>query len=115
MSDTTILDASVLAKLRDLFDEQFQQEMVRLFFEYVPVKLAEAKTASQRGDLPGVKAAAHTIKSSANKVGAVAVTKLAAQIEELAAQGNPEALRLVSELDAACTQVYPLLLQHVKS
>jgi HPt (histidine-containing phosphotransfer) domain-containing protein len=114
MNESVVLDERALAKLSDKFDEGFKQEMLRLFFEYVPVKLAEAKGAGQRGDLAGVKAGTHPIKSSANKVGAVAVWKLAGRIEELADQGNPDAVRLLPDLEQAYSQVSVLLRQHVK-
>jgi HPt (histidine-containing phosphotransfer) domain-containing protein len=114
MRGAVALDAKKLAGLRELGGEEFAQEMVRLFFQYIPGKLAEAREAGRRGDLAGVQNAAHPIKSSATKVGAVALGRLAARIERLAAERKVGAIRLLGELEAAYEQVCPLLRQQLK-
>ena len=114
MSGSASFNPAAFVKLRELGGDEFARRMVELFFQYVPEKLAEAKSAGQRGDLDAVHKASHPIKSSARQVGASAVAELAARIEKLASENNGEAITLLGELESAYEQVSAQLRQQVQ-
>jgi HPt (histidine-containing phosphotransfer) domain-containing protein len=86
------LDAEALERLRGLGGPQFVCEMIDIFLEYVPEKIAEASAGLQAGDLEAVRLAAHPIKSSAGNLGALALRDLAARIEQLAREQKGETM-----------------------
>ena len=110
MSDETDLDTTAIDKLRQLGGEKFVGDMIGLFFQYAPQRLAAACAASQAGDLQAVEKAVHGLKSSAGQIGARRVQELAMQIEKLATEKQADPLRLLlPQLDEAITRVKPLL------
>lgn len=70
------------------------------YYRYMPEKISELKTACDNGDAASVRHKAHTIKGSSANVGAVAVQRIAHQIE---ISGEAEDLTnvgaLLSQLD----------------
>lgn len=113
MKEETCLDLATLEKLRNLGGAEFVTKMINLFFEYVPVKISEARTAGLAGDLLGVQRAVHPIKSSAGNVGARHVRCIASQIEQLALEKKEESIpSLLRDLDEAYSQAKTHLEQH---
>jgi HPt (histidine-containing phosphotransfer) domain-containing protein len=109
MSDESGLDTAAIAKLRQLGGEKFVGDMIGLFFQYAPQRLAAARAGAQAGDLEAIEKAAHALKSSAGQIGARRVQDLATQIEKLAVDKQPDAIRLLlPQLEEAIIQVKPL-------
>ena len=108
--DESALDVAAIAKLRQLGGEKFAGDMIALFFEYAPQRLAAALAAAQAGDLAALQKAVHPLKSSAGQIGARRVQDLAAQIEKLATEKQTERIGLLlRQLEEAISQVKPLL------
>jgi HPt (histidine-containing phosphotransfer) domain-containing protein len=110
MSDESGLDKAAIARLRKLGGEKFLGDMIELFFQYAPQRLAAARAGAQAGDLGAVEKAVHPLKSSAGQIGALRVQDLAMQIEKLAMNKQADAIQpLLPQLEEAITQVGPLL------
>ena len=110
MSAESTLDTTAIARLRKLGGDKFVGDMIDLFFQYVPERLAAARVAAQAGDLQAVEKAVHSLKSSAGQIGACRVQDLATQIEKLAVDKQADAIRLLlPQLEESITQVKPLL------
>jgi two-component system sensor histidine kinase RpfC len=96
------LDPAALKRLRDLGGTSFVREMIGLFLDYAPTKLAEARVAHQAGNLAALAKAVHPLRSSAGNLGAGALQTLASRIEQLAAAGQPDPLpELLGRLETA--------------
>ena len=91
-------------------------EMIEIFFQYVPTKLAEARAAEDSGDLGALQHAVHPLKSSAGNLGAAVMKELAARIEQLAMDHDGAPISgLMRELEAAYTQACAALESHRKT
>jgi HPt (histidine-containing phosphotransfer) domain-containing protein len=86
------------ANLRELGDEDFLQEMLALFLELTPQKLHEARAELAAGDWVAARRAVHSIKSSAANLGAFALWREAALVEEQLAT-EQQAERIPARLD----------------
>ena len=100
------IDPAAIERLRKLGGPAFVAEMIDLFGQYVPGRLAAARDALKSGDLPALAKAVHPLKSSAGNVGARRMLDLARQIEGEAASGAAAGLpalmdRLAAECEAA--------------
>ena len=116
MSDSPCLDEVTLEKLRALGGEKFVAEMIEIFFQYVPAKLAEARAAEQAGDLNALQHAVHPLKSSAGNLGAAAMKDLAVRIEQLAMEKNNGPIPgLMRELETAYARACAGLEAHRKT
>ena len=106
MSESQNLDPAALERLQKLGGDAFVAKMIGLFVDYAGGKVATARKAQAEGNLTGVHDAVHPIKSSAGNVGACRVQELAQRIEQLASQGQGDALgALIAELEAAFAAV----------
>ena len=86
-----ILDPTLLDSLRNLrFEGEADPvaEIIDLFLRDTPVRLGEALDAGRRRDAAGLRAAAHTLKGSANNLGARRLGAAAGQLELEAAAGR---------------------------
>jgi two-component system sensor histidine kinase/response regulator len=68
--------------------EDLLRELSSIFDAEGPRLLSDAQAAYERGDGPGVKIAAHTLKGSARYFGNTPVGKYAADLEKMAAAGS---------------------------
>lgn len=110
MSAEACLDPLALDKLDKLGGAVFVLEMIDLFFDYAPTRLAAAEEALQAGNLAGVEHAVHPLKTSSGHIGACRVHRLAMQIEELTRARQGETIpALLAELEAAYLEAKPLL------
>ena len=91
MQPPPCLDEEAFAKLLRIGGPQFARNMVDLFLDYAPTKLAAAQTAERTGDWQGVVDAMHPLRTCAGHVGAAAVRALAVEIEGLAPLGDAQA------------------------
>jgi HPt (histidine-containing phosphotransfer) domain-containing protein len=106
MDTEPCVDPATLDKLAQMGGKAFAAEMIDLFLNYVPQKLAEARAAEQSGDLTGVKKAVHPVKSSAGNIGAHPMQNLASRIEQLAGDQCRESTgAMLSELELAYKHV----------
>ena len=110
MSDILCHDPAAIEKLERLAGHEFVVEMLDLFFDYAPNRIAAAREAWQAGDLHGVEQAVHPLKASALHVGAQKMNALAKQMEQMAREKNAAPLTaLFAEIEAAFAEVKPIL------
>ena len=77
-------------------------QMIRLFLENAPTRLQQARTGVADGNVREAERAVHSLKSSAANVGAMKVSRAAAEMEELASAGNLAAVaELLPSLESA--------------
>ena len=95
MNDDAI-DQSVLADLHKLGGETFVQQMLDVFLDYAPTRIAAARLAESEGSLDALAMAVHPLKSGANNVGALPLRDIASKIERDARKG--ESSRISSNL-----------------
>jgi len=106
MSDT-IIDPAAIETLRSLGegDDEFLREIIGIYLQDTPQRLAELRTRSGEDDRSAFVRAAHTIKGSSANVGASLVRSLAETLEQHAAQTPlAELAPRVAELEAAYAQ-----------
>lgn len=112
MNDDSGFDAAAIARLHKLGGGKFVGDMIDLFFQYAPQRLAAVRAAALAGDFQAVEKAVHPLKSSAGQIGARQVQDLAAQIEKRAMDNQPSAIPpLLRQLEEAVDRVMPLLEQ----
>jgi HPt (histidine-containing phosphotransfer) domain-containing protein len=83
MSTTPVVSDQSLEDLRALNpdDPAFLRELIELFLQDVPQRLAELEQAIAKGDAPLLTRAAHTIKGSCSNFGAAGLAAVALQME----------------------------------
>lgn len=113
MSAEPAINSAALEKIRELGDNDLVIKIIDLFVDYAAAKIAEAREASNRGDLQAVQFAVHPIKSSAGNVGADHVRAIAQQIEKLASQGEAGPIPArIADLDTAFVIARDQLIRH---
>jgi HPt (histidine-containing phosphotransfer) domain-containing protein len=104
-SSDQVLDLEAIANLRSLGDEgddSFLREILAIYIEDVPLRLADLRTALARADQPFFNRSAHTIKGSSSNVGAREVKVLAEKLEHRSKAEPIETLApQLAELDLA--------------
>lgn len=107
MPDDNILDPGALEGLREMSAGDggaFFRELVEIFLQDTPARIAEIEAGLATGDSKALARAAHSIKGSSGNFGAARLSDAARQIEQLGrqeqfAQVPAEMLRLRSEYD----------------
>ena len=100
--DQTIIDSAALDRLEEWGGADLRRQMVRLFLANTPERIDQIRACEEDdpGDLP--ERGGHSLKSSAANVGAQEVRRLAQEIENHAANGDLEAVRvLLPAIEAA--------------
>jgi len=101
-----VLDAGALERLDRIGGREFVLEMIDLFLEHSPQRLASGRAAFEAGELNGVYRAAHSLKSTAANLGARALQSTAERAESRAAAGDTEALGpLLDEMERSFERV----------
>lgn len=80
-----VVDMNVIEGLRELGgddDPGLVTELIAMFLDDAPKRLAEIEGALANGDVKRLERAAHTLKSSAANVGAAGLSQLCREIEE---------------------------------
>ena len=99
--------ASGIARVLDLAgtlenlggDPELYQEILDFFLEIVPQQLDDLQAVLEAGDLAAVDLQAHSMKGGAANVGAVRMTAVARELENLAKNGSLDgAAGLVAQL-----------------
>lgn len=78
-------DPAAIQRLVKVGGPDLARQMVRLFLENAPLRIAGASTAASAGDWTEVERAFHSMKSSAGYLGLVGLAEHSARIEHLAA------------------------------
>ncbi len=85
MPDPVIIDPQAIDNLRALNpgdDDQFVREIIGMFLDDTPLRIAELDQCFTSGDAKKFSRAAHSIKGSSANLGAAALRAVAAQLEE---------------------------------
>jgi HPt (histidine-containing phosphotransfer) domain-containing protein len=110
------LDPAAFERLRRLGGDKLLVQMIDIFLDFVPKKIAQAVDGQKADYLPGIEQGAHAIKSSAGHVGARRLHDLATEIERLAKEREPEPLfALLSDLESEFARVRTALLEHQRN
>jgi HPt (histidine-containing phosphotransfer) domain-containing protein len=100
-----ILDQEAIDNLRMLDPDggdTFLREIIGIFLEDTPLRIAEIDKSLAAGDAPTFVRAAHTIKGASSNVGAAALRAVAEQLEHHAKKdGLVDVTALVAELKTA--------------
>ena len=80
---TPAVDAEIIAALKDLNpdDPNFLRELIDMFLQDVPERLAEIESALAKQDAALLTRAAHTIKGSSSNFGAAGLMKVSLEME----------------------------------
>lgn len=106
MADETVLNAGALDRLLRIGGQDFLLEMIDLFLDNAPQRLATARAALEGGDHPAIYRAAHSLKSTAGNLGAGALQAVSERVEDRASAGDAEALPpLLAEMDRCYEKV----------
>ncbi|HRE82117.1 MAG TPA: Hpt domain-containing protein [Opitutaceae bacterium] len=78
-----IIDLEAIENLRALNpdDNGFLKEIIDIFLDDTPARIAELKQTLSAGDIPGFSRAAHSIKGSSSNVGASRLRSVAERLE----------------------------------
>lgn len=102
MNDGSVIDPAALERLRDWGGGKLMAQMVRLFLENSPARMEQIRAGLEGGEVGLAEKGAHSLKSSAANVGALAVRDLAAAMEAVAARGDlGQARDDLADLEAA--------------
>lgn len=106
MSTSPVLDPAAIANLRSLSPEDgdaFLREIIGIFVEDTPRRIAELHASRASRDAPTFTRAAHSIKGSSSNVGASELRVISEQLEHHARKhGLDETCEvMVAELEAA--------------
>jgi HPt (histidine-containing phosphotransfer) domain-containing protein len=100
--DLPPIDADAIANLRDLNpgdNGEFLREIIGIYIEDTPKRIADLKACLASGDAAAFTRAAHTIKGSSANVGAQALRAVAERLELLS---RKEGLGGLAQLVADC-------------
>lgn len=108
MPDLPIIDPDAIAGLRDLNPGdkgEFLREIVGIYIEDTPKRIADMKACLSSGDVAAFTRAAHTIKGSSANVGAQALRAVAERLEFMS---RKEGLGAMAPLVAECEAQFGL-------
>jgi two-component system, sensor histidine kinase and response regulator len=88
MTDSDIIDPEAQARLQEWGGPKLLNQMIRLFLENAPNRLDQVRKGLADASVRDAERGVHSLKSSAANVGAMKVSRLAAQMEELATGGD---------------------------
>ncbi len=99
MNTPTEIDRDALDRLVTLGGEKLVHRIVGLFASFGVARVEDAEKAAAQGDMAGIAAAAHALRSSAANVGAMRLQAVATELEHTArAQQVESARNLVTQL-----------------
>ena len=94
-----MLDTEVIRDLLDVMGDEFT-DLVRVYLEDTPKSLASLEQAAARGDIEGLIAPSHSLKSTSANLGALSLSELAKRLEHGSRGGTlgAEAPLIVAEI-----------------
>jgi HPt (histidine-containing phosphotransfer) domain-containing protein len=110
MTANSWFDENALPRLERMVGVKVLGEVLDLYFENAPKRVAAIRTGLRSEDLEAAALALHDLKSSAGMLGASGLQQLAEEMERLARQNDADALRARFEpLEAAVARADGLL------
>ena len=105
MSQSPVIDSEAIENLRALSPDDgdvFLKEILGIFIEDTPGRIAELHSSRASGNLPSFTRAAHSIKGSSSNVGAIELKAIAEKLEQQSKQqGFANTESLVAEIESA--------------
>lgn len=102
MADHPVIDPQAIENLRALNPDdgdEFLREIIGIYLEDTPLRIAELEQSLAAGETPKFTRAAHSVKGSSANVGANAVRAIAEQLEHQSAkQGLADVAPLIATL-----------------
>ena len=109
MPNSPVIDPDSIANLRALSPDDgdvFLKEVLGIFLDDTPVRIAELHSSRAAGDAGTFTRAAHSIKGSSSNIGAGELRAIAEQLEHQSRQNGLTGLEpLLQQLEAAFTRV----------
>jgi HPt (histidine-containing phosphotransfer) domain-containing protein len=102
MPEDLSIDMQAIDSLRELSPDagsDFLRELIEIYLQDTPQRIAEMEDALSKNDIPGFTRAAHTIKGSSSNFGAAKLTKLAHELEMQGKSGD------VADSPASCVKL----------
>ncbi len=103
MTQDMLIDPEAIENLRQLNPddgEGFLRDLIAIFLEDTPLRIAELKQSLAKGDAPTFTRAAHSIKGSSSNMGAVRLRAIAEKLEHTSrSEGLTGLDACVQELD----------------
>ena len=96
----SVLDPDVIEALKSLSDEGdpgLFGELVEMFLDDTPMRLASIREAVEVSDAKALEAAAHSLKSSCGNLGAIKLADLCRDLERLGREGQLEGASSLSK------------------
>ena len=75
-----VLEMEVIEELRSIMGDEYRN-LIKMFLEDAPTHIEKLRLAAEAGDVAGMVAPAHTLKSSSANLGAMALSSVAKRIE----------------------------------
>lgn len=100
MADLPLIDQQAIENLRALNpddNDEFVREIIAIYLEDTPARIAEMEQSLAANDTPKFTRAAHSVKGSSSNLGAMSVRSLAEKLEH---QSAKEGLGNVTDLIA---------------
>jgi HPt (histidine-containing phosphotransfer) domain-containing protein len=91
-----VLDERILKELRDLGGEDdpgLLAELIDIFLQDAPQRMSEISNGLKCGDLKIVERAAHTLKSSSANIGALGLSSVCRQMEQIARERKSDGIQ----------------------
>lgn len=109
-------DPAALKGLHQLGGQTLVEQMIRLFLENTPKRIATALEAVKTGNWLELERAAHSMKSSAAHLGVVGLQERAGQIEALAVRHETrDLLPLIQDVAAAFPSIRDHFQKHLST
>ncbi len=86
------IEWTVLEELLALGGRPFVEEVLTIFLDETPPRMAAIRDAFEKGNIPAVRQVAHALAGGGGQIGAVAFSALARECEEHAVRGENDAL-----------------------
>jgi len=105
-SGAAVLDNEVIRDLLDVMGDEFT-DLVRVYLEDTPKSVTSLEQAAARGDIEGLIAPSHSLKSTSANLGALSLSELAKRLEHGARGGTlgSEAPLIVAEIRGTFVRV----------
>ena len=103
-----LLDEETIASIKELRspgEPDPLEELIALFNEDTPARIAEIQQAFAASDIQRLEAAAHALKGSAGNLGARPLVQICTAIMEQARSGKLPPAELVAKLEPSCEAV----------
>ncbi len=98
LQDENIFDRTGLLE-RSMGNSELAQELIDLFFDHIPSKIADLQTALKHEDVHSIKDIAHNLKGAAGNIGALLLQETALKLEKAGKENKlNEAKCFVSEI-----------------